>query len=98
MATDGIEGSSSDVNKLFRDYYRDFVLFCRSLRRNKIHKTIMATVRNLMNTKEDEKLSFREGLEEGIKKRQYLLDGKYQRWIKATDTDDILSDEEEAIY
>ena len=26
-----------------------------------------------------------------------LLDGKYQRWIKATDTDDILSDEEEAM-
>ena len=94
---DGIELSPNDVNKLFRDYYRDFVLFCRSLRRNKIHKMIMSTVRNLMNTNEDEKWSFREALEEGIKKRKYLLDGKYQSWIKATDTDDILSDEEEAM-
>ncbi len=50
-----------------------------------------------MNTNEDEKWSFREALEEGIKKRKYLLDGKYQSWIKATDTDDILSDEEEAM-
>merc|ERR1712102_232190 len=88
---DGIELSPNDVNKLFRYYYRDFVLFCRSLRRNKIHKMIMSPVRNLMNTNEDEKWSFREALEEGIKKRKYLLDGKYQSWIKVTDTDDILT-------
>lgn len=91
MKNDGNEGSPSDVNKLFRDYYRYFVLFCRNLRRNKDHKMIMATVNDLMNRNEREKYSFEEALKEGIRQRKFILDGLFP------DDSDSKSDEEEVM-
>ena len=73
-----------EVRKMFREYYENFVLFCRNLRRNKTHKKIMATVKDLMNRNENEKYSFKEALKEGIHQRKFLLDSM----LPEQDTDD----------
>ena len=68
------ESSLPEAQKTFREYYETFVLFCRNLRRNKTHKKIMTTVKELMNRNESEKFSFKEALKEGIRQRKFLLD------------------------
>ena len=55
----------------------------------------MATVDELLNRSDRKKYSFHEARKEGIRQRKYLLDGRYQTWIRATNTDDSQSAEEE---
>merc|ERR1712102_179820 len=93
------ESSLPESQKTFREYYEMFVLFCRNLRRNKTHKKIMTTVKELMNRNESEKFSFKEALKEGIRQRKFLLDSMLKEIAvddeEATDEDDECTEEEE---
>ena len=93
------ESSLPEAQKTFREYYETFVLFCRNLRRNKTHKKIMTTVKELMNRNESEKFSFKEALKEGIRQRKFLLDSMMKEVAvddeEATDEDAESTEEEE---
>ena len=93
------EAPLHETRKLFREKYETFVLFCRNLRRNKTHKKIMTTVKELMNRNESEKFSFKEALKEGIRQRKFLLDSMLKEVAvddeEATDEDAESTEEEE---
>ena len=93
------ESSLPEAQKTFREHYETFVLFCRNLRRNKTHKKIMTTVKELMNRNESEKFSFKEALKEGIRQRKFLLDSMMKEVAvddeEATDEDAESTEEEE---
>ena len=86
------ESSLHEAQKTFREYYETFVLFCRNLTRNKTHKKIMTTVKELMNRNESEKFSFKEALKEGIRQRKFLLDSM----LKEVAVDDEEATDEDA--